>query len=77
MKKRYLWKELTDDGLMKEPEPLGPYYSQDSWNGFGYGYESIEEAEAKYEYMEKTYTYQVPYNMVLVTVYQKGESDER
>lgn len=73
MKKKYLWKEITDDGLVKEPESLGPYYSQDSWNGFYSGYDTVEEAEAKYKYMENTYSYQVPHNMVLVTVYQRGE----
>lgn len=44
LKTKYYWKELSDDGLLKEPPELGPYYDEVSLNHYGGGYDSEEEA---------------------------------
>jgi len=41
----YRWKELTQDGLLKDPEDCGPYYDPDNVNGWSGGYTSEKEAE--------------------------------
>jgi len=68
MEKRLYWKELTDDGLMKEPQDVGPAYSPDSFNGWA-GYESEEGAVRHLECLKKKHNYAVNGNYVLVTVY--------
>lgn len=44
LKTKYYWKELSEDGLLKEPPKLGPYFSPAKLNNFGCGYHSEEEA---------------------------------
>lgn len=43
--KSWNWFERSDDGLIKKPDPIGPYYDQDTPWSYS-GYESIEQAEA-------------------------------
>jgi hypothetical protein len=40
---RFFWKELSDDGLLKEPRRSGPYYDEVYLNNY-HGYESREDA---------------------------------
>ena len=39
----FRWKELTSDGLLKEPKPIGPYYDETNVNGYD-GFETRDEA---------------------------------
>ena len=39
---KYYWKEISSDGLVKNPEPIGPYYSETILDE--YGYDSKEDA---------------------------------
>jgi hypothetical protein len=49
LKKTYEWKELSSDGLLKEPEPCGPHYSQSTVNPYSGGYDTKKEAEEGFE----------------------------
>lgn len=69
--KRYYWKHLTDDGLLKDPEALGPYYSSVDFNSYD-GFDSEEEAIKHYEYIIDSFKYGVEYSLVLITVYRQS-----
>ena len=69
IKKTYHWKEVTGDGLLKEPEEFGPYYDTESLNGWG-GHDTEEEAFKKLEYIGGAYRFGVPSSLTLVTEYQ-------
>lgn len=43
----YYWKELTRDGLLKEPDTFGAYYEEESLNGYS-GFSSKELAYASF-----------------------------
>lgn len=68
MEKKLVWKELTDDGLLKEPKECGPTYDIESLKD-GSGFDSEEEAIIKLEQMKKDYNWNVSGNYVLVTIY--------
>jgi hypothetical protein len=72
IKKRYFWKELTDDGLLKEPKTSGPYYDEVNLNNFGLGYESEEEAVSDLEEKNEEDRW-CPWrrDMILITEYYK------
>lgn len=44
---KYYWKTISSDGLVKNPEPVGPYYSETTLNE--YGYNSKEDALEDFE----------------------------
>ena len=69
IEKKYYWKELTSDGLLKEPREFGPYYSTESLNGWG-GHDSEDAAIAKLVEISKRYEYSVPSNLILVVEYR-------
>ena len=70
IKKRYQWKVLTDDGLLKEPEPLGSHYSPDEFNPYhSDGFESEEDARIRLFELDGLHEFCVPSNLVLITVY--------
>ena len=69
MKKMLVWKELSIDGLLKEPEDFGPYYDKESVNSNG-GFDSEEEAIARLEQMNKAYPC-FGGDYVLVTMYSR------
>ncbi len=68
MEKKFVWKEITSDGLMKEPKECGPGYSTESINGWG-GFDNEEDALAKLEQMKKNYKWEVSGDFVLVAIY--------
>lgn len=68
IKKTYYWKEITSDGLVKEPREFGPYYSRESLNGYS-GHDSEDEAIARLIEIKKSYKYQMPSNLILITEY--------
>lgn len=72
LEKRFYWKELSGDGLLKEPPRRGPYYNDISLNE---GFSSEEKALAGLD----TYFNHKPYDgedvyscvsLVLITVYE-------
>lgn len=69
IKKTYHWKEITDDGLVKEPAEFGPYYDTESLNGW-YGHDTEEEAIKELERINECYEHFLPCNLTLVTEYQ-------
>lgn len=73
MKKRYEWRELTDDGLMKKPENAGPYYDKESVNKYG-GYASEEEAVAAYEAFRAAHKWGVASELVLVCFHSTSDA---
>ena len=68
MELKYKWKELTGDGLMKEPEDVGPYYSKESLNGW-WGFDTEEEAIKELERMKEAHKYSFNGDYVLVKIY--------
>lgn len=68
MKKKLVWKELSDDGLLKEPGECGPHYSKESINQWG-GFDTKEEAIEKLKKMKNAYAWDVTGDYMLVTIY--------
>ena len=67
---KYYWKKLTSDGLLKEPEDVGPYYDSVSLNGsWSSGFDSEEEAMARLQKLKTRYEYELSGEYVLVKVY--------
>lgn len=66
MKKYYCWKVLTEDGLLKDHEPFGPWYEREYFNDY---YESEEAAVAAYAEFKKNEGGRVESRMVLITIY--------
>ena len=72
---KYYWKELSKDGLLKDPDPVGPYYSQYSLGI--YGFNSREEAVARYEEFFRIHgPYEVDRSLVLIEVYEVEGKDK-
>jgi len=69
MKKRYEWRELTEDGLLREPKECGPSYERSSVNNYG-GFQTEEEAFKAFEQFKKVHQWVVPRELVLVTFYE-------
>ena len=67
MKKVYVWKVLSEDGLLKDHKEVGPYYDRES---FYDEYESEEDAVEAYQKFNKRYNYSVESEMVLLTIYK-------
>jgi hypothetical protein len=74
MKKRYEWRVLTDDGLLKKPALLGPYYEQFNVNGYD-GFESEDLAIAAYDRFKASHGYSVELEMVLVCFYSPEDAN--
>jgi hypothetical protein len=64
MKKRYEWRVLTDDGLLKRPALYG-------YDGF----ESEDLAIAAYDRLKVSHGYSVEYEMVLVCFYSPEDAN--
>lgn len=68
VKKTYFWKEVSSDGLLQEPEELGPHYAREPLNG-RCGYDSEEEAIARLVELNRLYEGEVPWGLTLLTIY--------
>lgn len=67
---RYLWKVLTDDGLLKEPADQGPPYARENINEPYNGYPTEEAAvERLKEWMLQYHCAGVDFT--LVKIYRK------
>lgn len=74
MEKRYEWRELSEDGLLRKPQECGTRYDRESINGY-YGFGTEEEALAAYAEFKKVHKYGVPNELVLVTLYKAPDVD--
>lgn len=74
MQKRYEWRELSEDGLLRKPPECGPRYDRETINGY-YGFSSEEEALEAYAAFKKAHKYGVPNELVLVTFYAAPDVD--
>lgn len=74
MIKLYEWKVLTSDGLLKEPDEIGPHYAAESLNG--HGFESEEEAVSVLEKKTKRHGHDIPSELVLIVTYQPHQEGE-
>jgi hypothetical protein len=66
MKKFYIWKVLTGDGLLKDHGNVGPHWSTENLDGY---YETEEHAVKAYSEFKEAHEYSVENEMVLITVY--------
>lgn len=62
---KYKWMDLSADGLLKDPENVGPYYSQTNVNAYG-SFDTEEEAYAAFIEFKKLYGYSCPSELILV-----------
>jgi hypothetical protein len=69
MEKKYCWKVLSEDGLLKYHCPLGPYYSQDTLDDV---YDTEYEAVSALANFRARHEYGVDWRLVLVTMYQRA-----
>ena len=65
MEKRCYWKELSEEGLLREPIPM---YFNTYLNQYG-GFESEEEAICALDSFNKIYEYNEYRDLVLIWVY--------
>lgn len=68
-KTTYYWKEITEDGLVKEPKKCGRYYNEDYVNNYGSGYESKEDAIKDLITFRKKHGWSAPGSLFLVEEY--------
>jgi len=68
IKKKYFWKEISGDGLIKNPKAFGPYYSTESLNCFC-GFDNEKDAEDKLIKINKIYPHEIPSSLILVAEY--------
>lgn len=74
MKKRYEWRELTEDGLLREPKDAGPHYDRSRVNTYG-GFDSEEQAFAAYVAFKKAHKFGIASELVLVAFYAAPDVD--
>lgn len=73
MKKCYEWRKLTDQGLLVEPDELGPYYDRMNVNQLdasgAHGYKNEADAlHALSKYLKELGDYAAE-ELVLITIY--------
>jgi len=71
MKTKYYWKELTEDGLLRNATYCNPPYGWESLNVYGSGFESKEQAIKYLDDMshDPKYSCTIHHELVLVEVY--------
>lgn len=81
---KYVWKELTSDGLLKDPEDCGAHYERVNINDdyssgdyTGRGFASEEIAYARLLYFKKKHEYSCPSSLVLIKEANIYEADWR
>ena len=72
--KSYHWKELSSGGLLEEPKKYGPYYDEESVNGYG-GFDTEEEAMKQLEKIGKDYNYLPSFILVVEHSYSKEDKE--
>jgi hypothetical protein len=69
MKYRYFWKELTKEGLLKEPTVNLPEIPSQLLNNGKGGFRTEQEAEEHFAEVRKLYGWWCPRDLVLIKVY--------
>jgi len=65
---KFMWKEISYDGLIRNPSMYGPEWDQESVNGWGGGYDTEDAAlEALAAFKVK---YELHYEYILLKVYK-------
>lgn len=72
IKKRYYWKEISSDGLLKEPVEFNGWGGGDSLNDYGHGFETEADAFAKLESIGANYSHYRSYTLVAEYRYHNG-----
>lgn len=67
LEKRFCWKVLSEDGLLKDHRPIGPYYSQMT---FGEDFDTEQDAVEALSRWKKANEY-MENEMVLITTYRQ------
>ena len=66
---KYVWKELTSDGLLKNPKNCGAHYEEENINGWewrGRGFDSEQEAHEAFLAFKTKHEYSCPSSLVLI-----------
>jgi hypothetical protein len=71
--KKYAWKELSSDGLLKDVEDKGPYYSRESLNPYGGSFDSEKEAFGALESWVGAHKFSIGSNLTLITFYEVSD----
>ena len=66
--KKYFWREISSDGLVKSPRDVGAYYNPDNVNKSS-GFDSELEAMDALEKFNKNYPYEAG-DLTLITIYR-------
>lgn len=67
-KKFYVWKVLSEDGLLKDHKPIGPYYSEITFNEeFDTESEAVETLNKWLEH----YEHRISSEFVLIQIYRR------
>lgn len=74
---KYVWKELTSDGLLKDPKNCGAYYEEENVNGWGGGFDTEQEAYETYLAFYRKYPYSCPSSIVLIKETNIYDADRR
>jgi hypothetical protein len=69
MNYRYFWKELSEDGLLKEPKEVGFHYDSVPMNGYEGGFKTEQEAVDHFIELHKKHEWSCPRELVLIKVY--------
>lgn len=75
IKKTYRWKEVTEDGLLKEPKEFSKSYNTDCLNNVD-GYDTEEQAYKKLEYVYKFFQHTIPPSLTLVPMFEVVDDDK-
>lgn len=71
---KYQWKELTQEGLLKDPEDQGAYYESENVNGWDGSYDSEREAEEAFIRLKEKHPW-CHHELVLIKI-TKVKDDE-
>ncbi len=72
---RYFWKELSEDGLLKEPKDVGHHYDNIPMNSYDYGFKTEQEAVDHFTQLNKEHEWSCPRELVLIKVYSTYRFD--
>lgn len=74
LRKRYYWKIISNDGLLKDPPKFGAYYDERDLNGYS-GFDSEQDAIKEFMHFNSLYEYEFREDYTLVCIYDVIDSD--
>ena len=75
MNYRYLWKELSQDGLLREPNEVGEYYNNEPVNGYSNGFKTEQAAIDYLISINIRHDWSCPRALTLIKVFSPYEQD--